>query len=60
MRAGERDPAHRVVGALTRLRQVIAIDCMWFAWAAFYPQTLIFPGDDFQVVPSPGGVDGLW
>ena len=32
----------------TRLRQIIAIDCMWFAWAAFYPQTLIFPGNDFQ------------
>ena len=44
----------------TRLRQVIAIDCMWFAWAAFYPQTLIFPGDDFQAVPPPSGVDGLW
>lgn len=37
----------------TRLRQIIAIDCMWFAWAAFYPQTLIFPGNDFQSVPPP-------
>ena len=44
----------------TRLRQIVAIDCMWFAWAAFYPQTLIFPGNDFQVVPPPSGSDGLW
>jgi hypothetical protein len=42
----------------TRLRQVIAIDCMWFAWAAFYPRTLIFPGDNFQTLPPPPG--GLW
>ncbi len=44
----------------TRLRQVIAIDCMWFAWAAFYPRSLIFPGDDFQVIPPTGGSDDLW
>ena len=30
-----------------KLTPVIAIDCMWFAWAAFYPQTRIVPGPGF-------------
>lgn len=45
--------------AKTRLRQVIAIDCMWFAWAAFYPQSLIFPGNDFQPVAPPANGTGF-
>lgn len=44
----------------TRLRQIIAIDCMWFAWSAFYPGSFIFPGDDFQTVPPPAGAVDLW
>ena len=29
-----------------RLRQVPAFDCFWFAWAAFYPGTGIYPWQD--------------
>ena len=31
----------------TQLTPFITVDSMWFAWAAFYPQTRIVPGKEF-------------
>ena len=38
-----------------RLPSVLAIDSMWFAWAAFYPQSVILPEKTF-VRPMPGSM----
>ena len=36
------------------LERVAAMDCMWFAWAAFYPETLLWtgPGNPLEALPA--------